>query len=190
MREHCCGPEYAADYFYGIRQAAIAANTSNDYLVSCIDHEGEVLGVDFSKHYGVSSIVDGRLVTEFFDKSVAISNAELRPYKWLGSEPIVYLRSKDGSLQFGGPDVDSDFFELVGEVQEKHPSEAKTYAILSKNVFVSGLGMKGDDEVVEGTIRDGKVYQVLKRSDVFPMGVVCCTWDVETGECNGTWEGE
>ena len=188
MTIHQCGPQFATRFFTAVHDAVIAANVHSRYLISCVDHETQILGVDFKQKAGITRVENGRLITEFVKRDSLATHGALQAYKWLGSTPICFLCDQsDLREDFGGPEIDPDFFYVITELREQLSNEASTYAIMSRALFAVGLGLRGDDDVLEGTIRDGRVYHILKKGDAIPAECVCCTWDDETGDCSGTW---
>ncbi len=189
MSDHQCGPAYAEGFFLGVRNAARAAHVSSKYLISCIDHEIDVLGIDFDSQAGITSRSgEGGLVTSFVDRVSVTKRRDLRAYKWLGDTPICFVEeSARVEGNFGGPLSDPSFFAAIVELRSRENAEAQFYALTSSEFYKRGLGLKGDDDVAEGTIRDGKVYHRLKDGEAVPAKCVCCTWSDVTGNCNGTW---
>lgn len=188
MSEHMCGPEYAKGFFAGIREAVVASGARSKYLVSCVDHETDILGIDFDQMVGVTSASDGGLVTTFVDRQDVGKLREFVPYKWLGDLPIAYIDRKiSPDTAYDGPQSDPKLFESILVLGRKYAKDAKKYALVSRKYYSHGLRMSGDHDVAEGTIRDGKVYHKIKSGEAYPATCECCTWDDETGDCSGTW---
>ena len=67
-QEHCCGPDHDADFFEAIAGVMRRfPKAAKKYAVKCIDHETDLMKVDFKKRVGLSRIVGKRVTTEFVD---------------------------------------------------------------------------------------------------------------------------
>jgi hypothetical protein len=69
-RKHQCGPETDAEFFSQIadlmkRYPAMAKK----YHVVCVDHQTDMMKIDFSRSAAVSRIEDQRIITEFKDRA-------------------------------------------------------------------------------------------------------------------------
>ena len=70
--EHCCGPEHDSDFFKAVAEVMKRyPDAAKRYAIKCIDHETDMMGIDFAKKSGVSKIEDGKVVMEFVDAKKA-----------------------------------------------------------------------------------------------------------------------
>lgn len=66
-----CGPQSDPEFFDALNKLfAQYPEAADKYAVKCMTMELDVLKVDFRKQVGVSRIEDGRIVTEYVDRSV------------------------------------------------------------------------------------------------------------------------
>jgi hypothetical protein len=67
---HCCGPDHDVEFFKEISEVmrrfpALAGK----YQVACVDHETDILNIDFSTKVAFKQIIGNTVVTEFIDRS-------------------------------------------------------------------------------------------------------------------------
>ncbi|MFF9864136.1 hypothetical protein ACF1G0_01710 [Streptomyces sp. NPDC013953] len=73
-----CGPERDPEFFEEVgRLFAKYPEAAGRYAVKCRRLELEILRIDFQKKIGVTSVEDGRIVTEFVDRDTVDDPSEL-----------------------------------------------------------------------------------------------------------------
>ena len=80
--KHQCGPEAEAEFFSQIadlmrRYPAMAKK----YHMVCVDHQTDMMKIDFEKTAAVSRIEDQRIITEFKDRTL-IGTAPMDCCSW------------------------------------------------------------------------------------------------------------
>ena len=68
-KAHACGPEHHADFFADFKKLMDKyPELENQYHITCVDHQTEILGIDFKKQIGVKRIEENRIIEEFRDR--------------------------------------------------------------------------------------------------------------------------
>jgi len=72
MAEHDCGPDGGDAQFFNALAPVFEQfpDAARKYVIRCIDHETDILKVDFSKQVGMARIEGNRVITEFQDKTL------------------------------------------------------------------------------------------------------------------------
>jgi hypothetical protein len=68
-KNHRCGPTHHKDFFNAL--FAVFAQYPEEgkiYTINCIDHEMDVLGIDFEKQVAVRKIEGQKIITEHMDR--------------------------------------------------------------------------------------------------------------------------
>lgn len=67
--EHCCGPKYHGDFFNEVLAVFKKhPEAARNYAIACIDHETEMMGIDFATTVGINKIDGNKITTEFTNK--------------------------------------------------------------------------------------------------------------------------
>ena len=70
MKEHACGPNHDTAFFDAIDEVFDRfPEMATKYVIKCVDHETEIMNIDFNDKIGVSQIEGDRVVTEFRDRA-------------------------------------------------------------------------------------------------------------------------
>jgi hypothetical protein len=81
--DHACGPDHEKEFFDALlavfNQFPEAAKT---YAVSCIDHETDIMKIDFTKEVGIARIEGKRVIMDFHDRGAASVVSDLICCKW------------------------------------------------------------------------------------------------------------
>ncbi|MFN0021535.1 MAG: hypothetical protein ACKVP0_25060 [Pirellulaceae bacterium] len=78
QQEHCCGPDHDKAFFKAVTKLFKKfPDLANKYAIECVDHETEIMNIDFGKQVAVSKIVGKKVITEF----TTIKKAERIPTK-------------------------------------------------------------------------------------------------------------
>jgi hypothetical protein len=65
---HCCGPEHDTDFFEGIAEVMQKyPGLTKKYIIVCVDHETDIMKIDFEKQGALSGIEGQTVITEFKD---------------------------------------------------------------------------------------------------------------------------
>lgn len=65
---HCCGPEHDTDFFKAIGDVMRKyPQLAKKYMIVCVDHETDIMKIDFDKQGAVSRIEGKTVITEFKD---------------------------------------------------------------------------------------------------------------------------
>lgn len=77
---HACGPVHDSEFFADIQKVmAKYPHLINKYHITCVDHETDVMKVNFDKTVGVRKIEGNKIITEFRPRSEFATEVESRP---------------------------------------------------------------------------------------------------------------
>jgi hypothetical protein len=70
MAEHDCGPDGGDAAFFNEVAPIFEKfpDAARKYVIRCIDHETDIMNIDFTKMIGMARIEGDRVITEFLDR--------------------------------------------------------------------------------------------------------------------------
>lgn len=64
--EHCCGPDHDKEFFDEVNAVfAKFPEAAKRYAIQCIDHETDILNIDFETTAALKRIENGKIIVEF-----------------------------------------------------------------------------------------------------------------------------
>lgn len=64
--EHKCGPDHDKDFFADLQELLRKhPEQAKKYSINCVDHETDIMGIDFTKQVAIKKIEDNKVVTNF-----------------------------------------------------------------------------------------------------------------------------
>jgi hypothetical protein len=81
MAEHDCGPDGGDAEFFNELAPVFEKfpDAARKYVIRCIDHETDIMKIDFEKMIGIARIEGDRVITEFRDKTLPPDGTDLAP---------------------------------------------------------------------------------------------------------------
>ena len=85
-----------------------------------------------------------------------------------------------------GPEIDTDFFEELGEVFARHPDAARRYVVHATDLEVEGLEVDFDRQYAVARIEEDRIVTEFWDSEALTSrgGAACCQWRY----VDGRWE--
>lgn len=76
--EHCCGPDHDSKFFDAVSELFKRfPQMAGKYAVTCVDHETDLMKIDFQQQIAISRIEGSRIITEFRDRSEPGTESEV-----------------------------------------------------------------------------------------------------------------
>ena len=74
MAEHDCGPDGGDAEFFNELAPIFEKfpDAARKYVIRCIDHETDIMKIDFKKSIGAARIDGDRIITEFPDRTLMV----------------------------------------------------------------------------------------------------------------------
>ena len=79
MEEHKCGPEHNTEFFDALNEVYNKfPEAADQYAVICIDHETDIMKIDFKKQEGIARMDEGmkKVTIDYQDKPAAEASDE------------------------------------------------------------------------------------------------------------------